>query len=183
MFLNNVSHFSLSRTHGRTVGRTNGRTDGRSTSQTDARSDGRTNGRTDGQSDEWADGRTDGRTDGRSDGWTVGRSDGRSDAQTDGRTVWNLSNFRLTGVELKYFWTYGWGPSAICTLKSLARSIASCRGVSTGKVHAEHLQLLCSSIRRSRARAVFRRDLGYTPAADSCILGAASILASVGEDC
>ena len=78
--------------------------------------------------------------------------------------------------------TGGWGSSAICMLKSLARAISSRTGVESGKIHAEHLQLLCSSIRRSRARAVFRRDHGLASAGESSVLGAASILASDGPD-
>ena len=76
----------------------------------------------------------------------------------------------------------GWGPSALCALKSLAKATSSRTGVDSSKIHAENLQLLSCSIRRSRARAVFRRDTNSEPTSESSLLGAASVLASSSAD-
>ena len=78
--------------------------------------------------------------------------------------------------------TGGWGPSALSVLKGLARTISSRTGRKSGEIHAEHLQQLCCSIRRSRARAVFRRDLGPSSATELSVQGAALVLAATGGD-
>ena len=60
----------------------------------------------------------------------------------------------------------GWGPSACCTLKALARAAAarSHSGAEPSAVLAEHQQRLCTVIRRATARAVLRREVTADPA-------------------
>ena len=55
----------------------------------------------------------------------------------------------------------GWGPSAMCTLKAMARAAAarSTSGAESSVILAERLQRLCAVIRRATARAVLRRDV------------------------
>ena len=60
----------------------------------------------------------------------------------------------------------GWGPSAVCTLKALARAAAtrSHSGAGPSAILAEHLQQLCTAIRRASARAILRREVAAEPA-------------------
>ena len=51
----------------------------------------------------------------------------------------------------------GWGPSAMCVFKSLARAAALRTGSSEGIALRGILQRLCTSVRKARARALLRR--------------------------
>jgi hypothetical protein len=57
----------------------------------------------------------------------------------------------------------GWGTSALCTLRALARSIALTTGRDSGTELRSHRQALCILIRQANARAIFRRDPGCNP--------------------
>ena len=68
----------------------------------------------------------------------------------------------------------GWGPSAICTFKALAKCILS-EHESTETPLQQHLQRTCTAIRRANARAVLRRQ--PAPAlADTAMRDAAALL-------
>ena len=54
----------------------------------------------------------------------------------------------------------GWGPSAMCTFKALAKAAAARSDSEAEVIMKERLQLLCTGIRRANARAVLRRDPG-----------------------
>ena len=60
----------------------------------------------------------------------------------------------------------GWGPSALCVFKSLARAAAVRSGRDESTIFRTYLQRLCASVRKARARAVLRRavsDEGLSP--------------------
>jgi hypothetical protein len=57
----------------------------------------------------------------------------------------------------------GWGPSALCVFKALARTIANTTGRDFEVVLREHRQALGVLLRRANARAIFRRDPGSVP--------------------
>jgi hypothetical protein len=57
----------------------------------------------------------------------------------------------------------GWGPSALCVFKALARSIANSTGRDAAEVLREHRQALGVFLRQANARAIFRRDPGSVP--------------------
>ena len=57
----------------------------------------------------------------------------------------------------------GWGPSALCVFKALARSIANSTGRDAAEVLKEHRQALGVFLRQANARAIFRRDPGSVP--------------------
>ena len=57
----------------------------------------------------------------------------------------------------------GWGPSALCVFKALARSIANTTGRDVAEVLKEHRQALGVFLRQANARAIFRRDPGSVP--------------------
>ena len=57
----------------------------------------------------------------------------------------------------------GWGPSALCVFKALARSIANTTGRDVAEVLKEHRQALGVFLRQANARALFRRDPGSAP--------------------
>ena len=52
----------------------------------------------------------------------------------------------------------GWGPAAMCTIKSIAKAAAIRTDADPGRVLAAHLAALCTVIRRANARAVLRRS-------------------------
>ena len=74
----------------------------------------------------------------------------------------------------------GWGPSGMCTLETLARAAATRSDNLPKSILAEHLQLLCTGIRRANARAVLRRDHTLGDIAPSAAFSALNIL--VGGD-
>jgi len=51
----------------------------------------------------------------------------------------------------------GWGPSAMCTIKRMAKAAALRSDSDPGQILAAHLASLCSVIRRANARAILRR--------------------------
>ena len=57
----------------------------------------------------------------------------------------------------------GWGPSALCVFKSLARTITNSTGRDFESVLREHRHALGVLLRQANARAVFRRDPGTAP--------------------
>jgi hypothetical protein len=73
----------------------------------------------------------------------------------------------------------GWGPSAMCTLKAIARSQAASNGQEEKCILSKELQHLCTAIRRANARAVLRRGAEFAHdtkrilSAASCELAAA----------
>ena len=71
----------------------------------------------------------------------------------------------------------GWGPSAICTLKALARAEALVSGKDHGVVFAFYLQRLCTAIRKSNARAFLCRQLNLD-APFTSLVDAAAVAAS-----
>ena len=76
-------------------------------------------------------------------------------------TVSDCNSQGLSFVPMVAETTGGWGPSAHCTLKALARAAAahSSSGAEPSAILAEHLQRLCAAIRRATARAVLRRHV------------------------
>ena len=56
----------------------------------------------------------------------------------------------------------GWGPSAQCLFKGMARTIAAFTGRDSATELKEHRQLIGVFLRRANARAIFSRDLGPT---------------------
>ena len=71
----------------------------------------------------------------------------------------------------------GWGPSAICAFKALARAQAACSGQTRATVLAAELQHLCTVVRRANARAVLRRDNGDEMLRPAAVANAAAVLA------
>ena len=69
----------------------------------------------------------------------------------------------------------GWGPSAQCLFKGLARVIAAHTGRETSKELQEQRQLIGVFLRRTNARAIFNRDL------DPSILAPGSALAALAD--
>ncbi len=66
----------------------------------------------------------------------------------------------------------GWGPSAQCVFKALARSIAVLSGREPDKELLEHRQAMGVFIRQANARAVSRRDPGATARVDDPLVAA-----------
>ena len=58
----------------------------------------------------------------------------------------------------------GWGPSALCTFKALARTHAIVSGCDSGIVLKDFLSRLCAVVRKHNARAVLRRGAGASEA-------------------
>ena len=61
----------------------------------------------------------------------------------------------------------GWGASAMCTFKRLARAIAIRTDSDPGRVLSANLATLCSNIRRNNARSLLTRapeDMRWRPA-------------------
>ena len=70
----------------------------------------------------------------------------------------------------------GWGVSAICTLKALARTVAAQTNQTPQRVLSEQLQLLGTAIRRSNARAMLRREVAPVNLGTSAAASAAAAL-------
>ena len=51
----------------------------------------------------------------------------------------------------------GWGPSAQCVFKAIARAISTLSGRSSGVELREHRQAFCVLLRQANARAIFSR--------------------------
>ena len=51
----------------------------------------------------------------------------------------------------------GWGPSAQCVFKAIARAISTLTGRSSGDELCEHWQAFCVLLRQANARAIFSR--------------------------
>ena len=69
----------------------------------------------------------------------------------------------------------GWGPSAVCTFKNIARNIAFQTGREAGDILREHRQTMSIAVRRHHARAIFRRlpaDAALTNTAEAAALAA-----------
>ena len=72
--------------------------------------------------------------------------------------------------------TGGWGPSAVCTFKKLAKAQADLSHEDAGHILAIELQHLCTAVRRANARAVLCRSRdtgdasGYVPADSHALL-------------
>ena len=75
----------------------------------------------------------------------------------------------------------GWGKSAICTLKAIARAAATRSDRSSDSILSEQLQLLSIAVRRAKARAVLRRDAGADRLVPHALASAAAVLRE-GED-
>ena len=71
----------------------------------------------------------------------------------------------------------GWGASAICTLKAISLAAATRSDRTSDSIMSEQLQLLSASIRRSKARAVLRRDAGADRLVPTALASAAAALA------
>ena len=69
----------------------------------------------------------------------------------------------------------GWGPSALCVFKSLARALATKTGEDPSMVLRDHRQAISVALRRANARAVFARQPGEV-SLDDPLLAAASVL-------
>ena len=68
----------------------------------------------------------------------------------------------------------GWGPSAQCFFKQLARALAGQSGTEVALALREHRQLIGVFLRRANARAMFSRDPGtYIPGPDSALIALA----------
>ena len=76
----------------------------------------------------------------------------------------------------------GWGPSAICTLKAIARAKAARCDLDPSQILSLELQQLSTAVRRANARAVLRRDCGVPPGGDHASLEAVAVLAAAGDD-
>ena len=70
----------------------------------------------------------------------------------------------------------GWGVSAICTLKALARTVAAQTNQTPQRVLSEQLQYLGTAIRRANARAVLRREVAPLSQGTSTAASAAAVL-------
>ena len=78
----------------------------------------------------------------------------------------------------------GWGTSAVCTLKGLAKAEALRTGCDWSIVFANHLSRLSTVIRKHNARAMVRRAAQLAPrpcGPQEARAAAASILASSAE--
>ena len=69
----------------------------------------------------------------------------------------------------------GWGPSAQCFFKQLARALAGQSGTETAIAFKEHRELIGVFLRRANARAMFSRDPG------TCTLGPDSALSALAD--
>jgi len=78
--------------------------------------------------------------------------------------------------------TGGWGPSAICTFKAIAKVQAAGTDVDHGAVLASELQHLSTAVRRANARAVLCRSCHTNSMPCSARSEAASILVAHGEE-
>ena len=74
----------------------------------------------------------------------------------------------------------GWGTSAQCTFKTIARNIAFLTGREAGDVLREQRQHLSIAVRRHRARAIFRRLPADPAIANNA--AAAALAALAAED-
>ena len=69
----------------------------------------------------------------------------------------------------------GWGPSAQCFFKQLAKSLAGQSGIEAAVALKQHRQLIGVFLRRSNARAIFSRDPGR------CILAPDTALSALAD--
>ena len=72
----------------------------------------------------------------------------------------------------------GWGPSAMCTFKAIAKAHAAGSHQDAGSILAVELQHLCTAVRRANARAVLSRGCDTTVLPSSACADAAAILHS-----
>ena len=66
----------------------------------------------------------------------------------------------------------GWGASAQCVFKQLAKAIAVCSGRDSRTELLEHRQAMGVLLRLANARAIFRRHLGSTQSTDDFVSSA-----------
>ena len=74
----------------------------------------------------------------------------------------------------------GWGPSAICTFKALAKAAAQSEE-EWQEIFKQHLGLVCTAVRRANARAVLRRQAVHEDCAQ-VLRSALSALDATGAD-
>ena len=72
----------------------------------------------------------------------------------------------------------GWGPSAMCTFKAIAKAHAAGSHQDAGSILALELQHLCTAVRRANARAVLSRGCDTSAFPSSACAYAAAILQS-----
>ena len=72
----------------------------------------------------------------------------------------------------------GWGPSAMCTFKAIAKAHAGWSHQDAGSILTLELQHLCTAVRRAHARAVLSRGCDLTVLPCTAASDAAAILAS-----
>jgi hypothetical protein len=72
----------------------------------------------------------------------------------------------------------GWGPSAMCTFKAIAKAHAAGSHQDAGSILALELQHLCTAVRRANARAVLSRGCDTSAFPSSACAHAAAILQS-----
>ena len=70
----------------------------------------------------------------------------------------------------------GWGPSAICTFKAMAKAQAASSYMDESTILSLELQHLCTAVRRANARAVLSRGGDFADSCSAAIADAAALL-------
>ena len=70
----------------------------------------------------------------------------------------------------------GWGPSAICAFKAIAKTQAAGSTSDAKTIFASELQHLCTAVRRANARAVLSRGGDTADPVSTAVASAAALL-------